>query len=227
MRASPSVPSYREAPPKFVAGERCLDFLNTVQWRGDPASRGERLVSYGELLVWAEAAGYVAPAERRHLHALAARHPRHARAIVREAIRFREALARLVDPHAGQSGRSLAAFNRLLLAIPFAFRLVRADDALRRIPAGSRDALREPLDRIVLDAVDLVTSRNMHAVRHCSNVRCRWFFLDTSRNRSRRWCDMAACGNSAKVRAHRARQRVPPRPSVVVVTKKGGGPIGA
>lgn len=207
MRASPSVPSYREAPPKFVAGERCLDFLNTVEWRGDPASRGERLTGYGELLIWAEAAGYVAPVEYRRLRALAVRNPRRAQAIAGEAVRFREALAGLVDPHAGRDGRSVAAFNRLLSGIPFAFRLVPAGEALRRVPAGSRDALRLPLDRIVLDAVDLVTSRRLRAVSHCGNARCGWYFLDTSRNSSRRWCDMAACGNAAKVRAHRARLR--------------------
>ncbi len=207
MRASSSVPSYREAPPKFVAGERCLDFLNTVEWRGDPASRGERLVSYDELLAWAEAAGYLTAGEGRRLRARAVRNPRHARAIVGEAIRIREALARLADPHAARDGRSVAAFNRILLRIPFAFRLVQTCGALRRVPAGSRDALRLPLDRIVLDAVDLVTSQGLDAVSHCGNARCGWFFIDTSRNRSRRWCDMAACGNSAKVRAHRARQR--------------------
>jgi predicted RNA-binding Zn ribbon-like protein len=28
------------------------------------------------------------------------------------------------------------------------------------------------------------------------------FFLDTSRNRTRTWCDMAACGNRAKAAAY-------------------------
>jgi predicted RNA-binding Zn ribbon-like protein len=203
------VPSYREAPPKFVAGERCLDFLNTVEWRGDPASRGERLVSHEEFLVWAEAAGYVAPAEGRRLRVLAGRNPRRATAIVREAIRFREVLARLVDRR--RDAQSVAVFNRLLQRLPFEFRLVQTDGALRRIPVGRRDALRLPLERIVLDAIDLVTSRRVHAVRPCGNAHCGWFFLDESRNRSRRWCDMAACGNSAKVRAHRARRRAASR----------------
>jgi predicted RNA-binding Zn ribbon-like protein len=37
----------------------------------------------------------------------------------------------------------------------------------------------------------------------CGNRLCRWVFADRSRNRSRRWCDMAACGNRAKVARHR------------------------
>jgi predicted RNA-binding Zn ribbon-like protein len=207
LQVGPSSPSYRDAPPKFIAGARCLDFLNTVEWRGDPDRRGERLGSYDEFVVWAEAAGYLTAGEGRRLRARAARNPRHARAIVKEALRLREALARLLDPHAGRGGRSLAALNRLLQGFPFAFRLVRVDGALHRIPVGARDALRQPLDRIILEAIELVTSGRLRAVSHCGNARCGWFFLDESRNKSRRWCDMAACGNSAKVRAHRARLR--------------------
>lgn len=29
---------------------------------------------------------------------------------------------------------------------------------------------------------------------------CGWLFLDSTRNASRRWCDMAACGNRAKAK---------------------------
>ncbi|HAT18121.1 MAG TPA: hypothetical protein DCS76_10030 [Gemmatimonadetes bacterium] len=36
---------------------------------------------------------------------------------------------------------------------------------------------------------------------------CLWLFIDKSRNRSRRWCDMADCGNQAKVRRFRERAR--------------------
>jgi predicted RNA-binding Zn ribbon-like protein len=34
-----------------------------------------------------------------------------------------------------------------------------------------------------------------------------WVFLDSSRNTSRRWCDMAACGNRAKSASFRSRHR--------------------
>ena len=40
----------------------------------------------------------------------------------------------------------------------------------------------------------------------CSSPDCRWAFVDGTRNRSRRWCDMAGCGNRAKNRAWRRRQ---------------------
>lgn len=39
----------------------------------------------------------------------------------------------------------------------------------------------------------------------CLNGRCRWAFVDESRNLSRRWCSSDACGNLMKVRAFRRR----------------------
>ncbi len=36
---------------------------------------------------------------------------------------------------------------------------------------------------------------------------CRWAYYDHSRNKSRSWCPMAACGNRAKARALPARGR--------------------
>ncbi|TMR19968.1 CGNR zinc finger domain-containing protein [Nonomuraea turkmeniaca] len=45
-------------------------------------------------------------------------------------------------------------------------------------------------------------------VKSCAAPDCRWAYLDSSRNRSRRWCDMAECGNRAKNRAWRQRQAV-------------------
>jgi predicted RNA-binding Zn ribbon-like protein len=70
--------------------------------------------------------------------------------------------------------------------------------------AGGRD-----LDRIlwptVRSAADLLTSDELKRLRQCDGEDCRWLFLDTSKNRSRRWCEMADCGNRAKVRRFRRR----------------------
>lgn len=41
----------------------------------------------------------------------------------------------------------------------------------------------------------------------CRGDDCRWVFVDASRNTSRRWCDMANCGNRAKVATFRDRHR--------------------
>ena len=41
----------------------------------------------------------------------------------------------------------------------------------------------------------------------CRGDDCRWVFIDGSRNTSRRWCDMANCGNRAKMATFRDRHR--------------------
>jgi CGNR zinc finger/Putative stress-induced transcription regulator len=43
--------------------------------------------------------------------------------------------------------------------------------------------------------------------KECSNPTCRSVFYDRSKNHSGRWCSMASCGNRAKVRAFRERER--------------------
>lgn len=44
-------------------------------------------------------------------------------------------------------------------------------------------------------------------VKACRGTDCGWVFLDASRNSSRRWCEMAGCGNRAKTATFRARHR--------------------
>lgn len=44
-------------------------------------------------------------------------------------------------------------------------------------------------------------------IRRCAHDTCILHFFDTSRNGTRRWCSMAACGNRAKASRHYARTR--------------------
>jgi predicted RNA-binding Zn ribbon-like protein len=44
-------------------------------------------------------------------------------------------------------------------------------------------------------------------LKACRGDDCRWVFVDASRNTSRRWCDMANCGNRAKAATFRDRHR--------------------
>jgi predicted RNA-binding Zn ribbon-like protein len=60
---------------------------------------------------------------------------------------------------------------------------------------------------IVPATADLLTSTNLDRVRLRDDEKCRWVFLDTSRNRSRRWCEMNLCGNRAKGRRFHARKK--------------------
>jgi predicted RNA-binding Zn ribbon-like protein len=79
--------------------------------------------------------------------------------------------------------------------------------------SDSRADPRRPAHAVALEAARLVTTEDLERVRQCGDAECGWFFLDTSRNRTRRWCSMEACGNRNKARrfyrreASRARRR--------------------
>jgi predicted RNA-binding Zn ribbon-like protein len=66
-----------------------------------------------------------------------------------------------------------------------------------------------PLCAIWRSAVGLLESDAHTRVRRCASERCGKLFIDKSRNHTRRWCDMNDCGNAAKVRRYRQRQRAP------------------
>jgi len=70
------------------------------------------------------------------------------------------------------------------------------------------DALDAPLGPIVRSAAELLTSpRLLERVHQCESDSCGWLFVDAAKNHSRRWCVMSDCGNVAKVRRFRLRNR--------------------
>jgi predicted RNA-binding Zn ribbon-like protein len=64
-----------------------------------------------------------------------------------------------------------------------------------------------PLGRLVATAVRLAHEGKWDRLKLCDMHTCRYAFFDESRNRSGRWCDMRICGNRAKTRAFRERQK--------------------
>ncbi|MGH9035698.1 MAG: CGNR zinc finger domain-containing protein [Acidimicrobiia bacterium] len=53
----------------------------------------------------------------------------------------------------------------------------------------------------------VIRDQGLDRLRVCTAIGCSRVFVDTSRNRSRRYCDPSTCGNRTNVAAYRARQR--------------------
>ena len=68
-------------------------------------------------------------------------------------------------------------------------------------PAGGERATASILAAVAA----LLGTEAWSRLKACRWDACRWAFADESRNRSRAWCSMEACGNRAKARAFRAR----------------------
>lgn len=75
--------------------------------------------------------------------------------------------------------------------------------------AGAETSLESPLWPLTRTAAKLLASDRPARMRACAGEGCNRLFLDLSKNRSRRWCDMRGCGNRSKVKRLRARQAQP------------------
>ncbi len=190
-------------------GRLCLDFANTEAERHLPAPRDD-LVTYDDLVAWARQAGVLDGDAAAALRRAAHERPDQAGAVLAEARALRGAIyagfsslaiqGRMSEPLLGALGDALAS----LLAKS---RLVARDGGFDWAWSGPPDALERPLWAVARSVADLLTSRDLAAVRECASPTCSWLFVDTSRNHSRRWCDMNTCGNREKARRHHQRSK--------------------
>jgi predicted RNA-binding Zn ribbon-like protein len=191
----------------FTSGRLCLDFANTRSWR--PSARPmERLHEYADLLAWARQAGTVSRAETRRLAAGAARARRLGARVFARAIALREAIYRVFSARAhGQAPapRDLATLETELAGALAQLRLVQLGGRFTLASDPGSSALERVLWPIARSAADVLTVDDSATIKTCAGKECRWLFLDTTRNRRRRWCDMRVCGNRAKVRRYYAR----------------------
>jgi len=199
----------------LIGGRPCLDFVNTEG--GARNGPPERIDGYGDLVAWSVYAGVVDTGAADRLDRVARARPADAAGVTERAVALREALYRIVtSARAGRTPEAagLQVLNAELGASLSHRRLVPAGDGFAwrfkgiDQPDGASGVgieLDAPLWVIAGDAADLLTSDALGRVKECAGESCTWLFVDESRNRSRRWCDMGDCGNRAKARRYRER----------------------
>ncbi len=94
--------------------------------------------------------------------------------------------------------KDLAVFNDYLAAAMMRSRIVKTEDGFDWDMTSNKAELDWILSPVVRSAADLLISEELGRIKKCADPTCGWLFLDISRNRSRRWCDMRDCGNRAK-----------------------------
>jgi predicted RNA-binding Zn ribbon-like protein len=188
----------------------CLEFTQTVGW-AERDRPDDELTSYEALVGWAERRGVLDPAHGERLRRAAAARPKEAARILRRATALRALIYRIFSAVGRDLPPAEPGIQELNSVLPDANRRLR----VVRTGAGfGWDWLEDPdqpLDRvlwpIIRSAAHLLTSSELERVRLCDAGDCGWLFVDASRNRSRRWCDMSECGNRAKARRYRERRR--------------------
>ncbi|MFN8493261.1 MAG: ABATE domain-containing protein [Caldilineaceae bacterium] len=190
----------------------CLDFANTMDWHASEHPV-ETLHRYADLVAWAERNQLLTNGEAEQLKALAARAVPEAQQVLEAALVLREALYRILAAIAAEGTPAPSDLAVLNAALPDAYqhlRIIQTPEgfAWGWIDTGAvLDCLVWP---IVRSAADLLTFNNLSRVRQCADDRgCGFLFIDTTRNRSRRWCSMEGCGNRAKARRHYERSVAP------------------
>jgi predicted RNA-binding Zn ribbon-like protein len=200
----------RRRPPRFdlIAGNVALDFVNTLDDRHIKPK--ELLETYLDLARFGEDTGLLSERQADQLYERSSLDRDGAqKALVwgrqlREAIHdvFWAIMNKRSVPPAGLArlnadAQTAATHMRLVAAKGGGFEWSFDD-------FGDFDSLLWPIARAT---ADLLASDLLPYVRACSSKTCEWFFLDTSKNHHRRWCDMTRCGNRAKVQRFYARKK--------------------
>lgn len=195
---------------EYLGGHLVLDFVNT--W-GDRTSGEPRpyLHDYADLLEWCRRADLIGPTSSRYLNAGSER------AKVAAFKESEELNAALFAVFSAAARREVIPQEQLdylntLVQRTVAWRQITAcDDEGRKISCGWNFKGAPPyavLGPIVWRAMELLENGPLDRIKECPPPQgCSWLFMDLSKNRSRQWCSMKTCGNTAKVKRFRERQK--------------------
>ncbi len=189
---------------ELIGGAISLDFVNTrTNYIDKLTPTIDRFDSYFELLNWAQQVAIITPAQEEKLAAIATANPLQAAATLTKAKNLRSAI-QLTLTAAGEDRAPDPApfklFNSELAEAMTHAVIARSGNSYEWSWQPSPTNLESILWPIIKSAADLLVSDKIARVHQCAGDTCGWMFLDTSKNHSRRWCDMRDCGNNVKAR---------------------------
>ena len=198
-----------------MSGNVSLDFANTAEWHAGPQPE-ERLTSYAAVIEWARKHDILSESQAQRLLETAGAHPEDETAAMRRILALREAVYHVFSAASHHTQPSPADLETLNLELAEALPHLRLIDdgtsptgedrrGLSEFSwtwSGIEDHLTSVLWSVARSAAELLTSSRLAQVRECADETWGWRFLDQTKNASRRWCDMADCGNRAKARRH-------------------------
>lgn len=191
---------------RLVGGHPALDLLNTV----DPDRHGEDrdvLRSFRDDATWAMRVGVLPAADGERLLELGRRSAIRTDQAHEDLLVAREALRVIIRAEVERTRVDPAAAGDFERAVAAAlayqrFSVAEAPFGWHWLP-GDLDAVQH---RVILSAADLLADTARRPVSVCAGPDCDWYFLDTSKSGSRRWCSDAGCGTASRVRRLRHRR---------------------
>ena len=184
----------------LLGGRPCLDFVNTLDWRGADQPV-EYLHTYQDLVAWSRHAGTISVKEASTMLQRSKKRPSKQTKVLGKAIKLRETIYRIFSTLSDgrqAANKDLVIFNKFLSQTMKSSQIIRIKDGYRWDSKGEIAKLGWILNPLIRSAADLLVSDELNRVKKCGDPACGYLFLDTSRNKSRRWCTMSDCGNRAK-----------------------------
>lgn len=194
---------------KFLAGWLCLDFTNTRNWDSRD-SVYERFKTYTDFVWWNHDKGVFTAKETESFLREAQRHPAEAADIFEQSMDLRDVIYEVfagIAAGVALEKVDLTPLNTRLSQIVAQSNLLPTANGFNWAWAGGKVALERVMWSPLWSAAELLTSDRLDRLKKCAGQSCGWLFLDTSRNHSRRWCEMKHCGNQTKARRHYRRRR--------------------
>ena len=204
-----SLPS-RAGSLDLVGCEIALDFTNTSSGRGF-LSHQEHLRDFDTIMQWVEHTRVMAPSDCAYVRTTVAKRPKLGRAVFKQVLKIRELIWTIGTALAEQRPVSEKLRASLTAAHAESLRFAEMkmrDGAYIWTWDPHRDVQGAILGPITLSALTLLMEKELSRTKRCAGMECGWLFFDTTKNSRRRWCEMRVCGNRAKVRAARAKQKL-------------------
>lgn len=190
---------------EIIGGSLCLDFANTINSRREPEH--DYLEKYSDLVDWAIKVGVLSTPQGEWVQSRAKLDEINTREALKKALELRELLFQLFSNLSRQSEpprEMVRAFINLYSESISHGILQKYGDAFIvdwEMEAGF-DALLWP---IIYSAGQLLLSEKLVRLKECPG--CGWLFIDTSKNQTRRWCSMNACGTRDKMQRYHRKLR--------------------
>src|SRR5690242_20344510 len=125
---------------------------------------------------------------------------------LKHAIALREAMRSVIGGNSGSRVYpvDLATLNEAAAASRLRMRF--GGDGRARLEPESSGAV-GAMGRLVAALYAAMQTEEWDRLKLCGSGTCRWAFYDRSKNHSSRWCTMASCGNRAKARRFRQKEK--------------------
>lgn len=195
-------------PFHLIAGHVALDLVNTLDDRFGEDGPQELLSSYEDLLRFATQSELLTERQARKLKRSGASEAERLQ-VLKQVKELRETLAAVAYAQLNEeepTEADLAALEACFKQASSQRHLIADNSQLTWTWRGLSRQIAAPLWLLAQAAADLLLSEEAAQLRSCASDTCRWLFLDTSKNHTRRWCDMKVCGNRMKARRFQVRQ---------------------